>query len=528
MTKITLVMPRPKRAASMLSALAFVLCAATGDVVHAAGLEIGWAERDVTPSMECGKKIPLAGQYYIRDATNIHSRLKVTCCVMRCGNEQVLMGSIDVVSLWPPFTERLAARLHERIPEIRPESVFIGCPHNHAAPFLRPCYTPSAKAWEAKNPGRLSPDEYADFVLERALDAFEEAWRNAATGGVARAFGTARLGHCRIATYLDGASEMYGDTNRPDFAGMLESEDDCVEMLFTCDAAGRKTGVFVNAACPSQVMELSNVISSDFAGAMREKLAKQHGGNFHAIYHLGAAGCQSPRDLVAGRERDGFSGWDAASVEAISDRLVSCVTDAESRAIPCPPVLRHSVRSMHLPMRRVTTAEAETARRKLADYESKWPGKTAWDDYMREVHHYERTQGRFPYDSKLHPYAAMDVCRAVIKRAETQDANPFLDIESHIVRIGDVAFVTNPFELYLAYGQVIKARSAAKQTFLIGKCGSSGYVPTERSEKAVGYSGGVNVGRIGHQGGYKFCDEVVKGVAELFLPPTASRYGDRK
>ena len=52
----------------------------------------------------------------------------------------------------------------------------------------------------------------------------------------------------------------------------------------------------------------------------------------------------------------------------------------------------------------------------------------------------------------------MDVCRAVIKRAETQDANPFLDIESHIVRIGDVAFVTNPFELYLAYGQVVKAR----------------------------------------------------------------------
>ena len=86
----------------------------------------------------------------------------------------------------------------------------------------------------------------------------------------------------------------------------------------------------------------------------------------------------------------------------------------------------------------------------------------------------------------------------------------------HVVRLGDVAFATCPFELYLAYGQSIKARSAAKQTFLIGKCGSSGYVPTERSEKAVGYSGGVNVGRIGHQGGYMFCDEVVKGVAELF------------
>ena len=219
---------------------------------------------------------------------------------------------------------------------------------------------------------------------------------------------------------------------------------------------------------------------------------------------------------MAGRERDGYSGWDEASVEAISDRLVRCVTEAEAHTIPCPPVLRHSVRPMRLPMRRVSAAETEAARRELAAYEAKWPGKTAWEDFLREIHHYEQTQGRFPYDSKLHPYAAMDVCRAVIKRAETQDANPFLDIESHIVRIGDVAFVTNPFELYLAYGQVVKARSAAKQTFLIGKCGSCGYVPTERSEKAVGYSGGVNVGRIGHQGGYMFCDEVVKGVAELF------------
>ena len=522
MRKTRLVSPRPRRAARVWSVLACVLCALNVVFVHAAGLEIGWAERDITPSLDGGKKIPLAGQYYVRDATNIHSRLKVTCCVMRNGDEQVLMGSVDVVGLWDPFTKRLAARLHERIPAVRPESVFLGSPHNHAAPFLRPCYTAAVKDWVAKNPGRLTPDEYADFVLARTLDAFEEAWRNAAPGGVARAFGTARIGHCRIATYLDGTSEMYGDTSRPDFAGMLEGEDDGVEMLFTCDAAGRKTGVFVNAACPSQVMELSNVISSDFAGAMREKLAKRHGGKFYSVYHLGAAGCQSPRDLVAGRERDGFSGWDEASVEAISDRLVRCVTDAEGRAIPCPPVLRHRVRPMRLPMRRVSAAETEAARRELAAYEAKWPGKTAWEDFLREVHHYEQTQGRFPYDSKLHPYAAMDVCRAVIKRSETQDASPFLDIESHIVRIGDVAFVTNPFELYLAYGQVVKARSAAKQTFLIGKCGSCGYVPTERSEKAVGYSGGVNVGRIGHQGGYMFCDEAVKGIAELFQPPTTN------
>ena len=61
----------------------------------------------------------------------------------------------------------------------------------------------------------------------------------------------------------------------------------------------------------------------------------------------------------------------------------------------------------------------------------------------------------------------MDVDKAVLKRAEEQDAVKDLTIEMHVMRVGEVAMVTCPFELYLAYGQVIKARSAAEQTFIV-------------------------------------------------------------
>jgi len=486
-----------------------------GIVVPAFGLEIGWAERDITPELG-GKKVGLAGLYYIREATNVHSRLKFTCCVMRQGDEQVLMGSLDSVSGWDPFTKKVAETLHARIPAIRPESVFIGCPHVHSAPYLRPCYTDKVAAWTKKNPGFLTPDEYADFVLERAVDAFAEAWTKARPGSVARAFGSARLGHCRIALYRDGTSEMYGDTRRADFVGMLEGEDDGVEMLFTCDASGKKTGVFVNAACPSQVMEQQYVISSDFAGATREKLAREYGEDFHTIYQLGAAGDQSPRDLIRPEENGRANGWNAETVEVLSDRLAACVKAAAADAKPCSTELSHRVRRMRLPIRRVTEADVAAAKEELARLEAKWPGTSAREDYLREVREFERTEARLPYDSKLHPYAVMDVDRAVIARAKMQDVEPFLDVEAHLVRIGDVAFVSNPFELYLVFGQIIKARSAAKQTFLIGKCGSSGYVPTERSEKAVGYSGGVNVGKLGHESGFLFCDEIVDGIREQF------------
>lgn len=482
------------------------------EVVMPEPLMIGWAERDITPSME-GKKIPLAGQYYVREATNIHSRLKFTCCVMRQGDRQILMGSLDNVTGWDPFTAKVVARLREKIPQVREESVFIGCPHSHSAPYLRPAYTPAADKFAAEHPDFLSPNEYADFVLEKAADAFAEAWATARPGGLKRAESSARLGHCRIACYQDGSSEMYGDTKRADFVGLLEGESSRVDLLFTTDEGGRETGVFVNAACPSQVMEIDYQISSDFAGAMRERLQERFGADFHSIYQLGAAGCQSPRDLVDGRNKDGFTGWDAKTVDVLADRLVATVVDAKEKGAKANPShIAHEVLELKLPIRRVDENDVRVSLKELAQLEAKWPGESAWEDYLAEVHQYEQSAARYPYDSKLHPYAMMNVHKAVLDRYELQDKAPFLDVTIHLVRLGDVVFITNPFELYLAYGEKIREQSSAKQTFLIGKCGSSGYLPTERSERALGYSGGVNVGKIGHVGGEILCEEILKAI----------------
>lgn len=50
------------------------------------------------------------------------------------------------------------------------------------------------------------------------------------------------------------------------------------------------------------------------------------------------------------------------------------------------------------------------------------------------------------------------------------------------MRIGDVAFATNPFELYLDYAVRIRELCKATQTFLIQKAGCSGtHLPSERS-----------------------------------------------
>ena len=70
------------------------------------------------------------------------------------------------------------------------------------------------------------------------------------------------------------------------------------------------------------------------------------------------------------------------------------------------------------------------------------------------------------------------------------------------MRLGDVAFATNPFELFLNYGNQIRARSLAKQTFLAElSCGAYGYLPTEKAERGGHYSAFVSSGTTGHEGG---------------------------
>jgi hypothetical protein len=90
-------------------------------------------------------------------------------------------------------------------------------------------------------------------------------------------------------------------------------------------------------------------------------------------------------------------------------------------------------------------------------------------------------------------------------------------MELHAVRFGNVAFVTNPFELFLDFGHQIKARSVAEQTFIVQLCcGYSGYVPTARSESLGGYGALIINGQVGSDGGKLLVDNTVKTITELW------------
>jgi hypothetical protein len=361
----------------------------------------------------------------------------------------------------------------------------------------------------------------ADRTTERALAAY--AARRPA--GVGAALRYASLGHARRAVYADGTAEMYGDTKRPDFVGMEGGEDAGVEMLFFFDQERRPFGAVVNAACPAQVMEARRVISSDYMGALREKLKTQYGEDFHTVCQIGSAGCQSPRDLtrdMAGR----VALWGEEGVAKLAESLQGAVAaglEAARRHMDRVPALAHRKEVLRLPVRRVTYDEYRTALRERERLESQQDSRSAYLDFCQEVLRNEQAANRpGPYDSKLHHFVQIRAREAIMDRYAAQNTRPCADIEIHGIRVGRAVFVSNPFELFLVYGQCIKARSPAERTFVVQLAnGSHAYLPSRTAELHGGYGGEVINGEVGSEGGSMLVEESLRLIAAL-MPTTGT------
>ena len=487
-------------------------------------LMIGWSEADITPDYT-DKKIPLYGQYYTRLATGIHSRLKTVACAMSAGDQSFINLSIDTAGCPRQFVDRLKETVAALDSTIDTSRIFVNAIHTHSAPSLAFRVSPApgtgvaASAWDKLRDQMLTPEEYADFAIPVIAKNIVNAWQNRAEGGIATGFGEARIGHCRRAVFANGKAEMYGDTTRQDFIGMEAGEDTGVEMLFTYDKDGNKTGMLLNVACPSQNMESTYVVSSDFAGATRELLKAEYGENFHTIYQISPAGCQSPRDLVRHYTTEPDF-WHADGVPVLANRLLAAVKSATPGEIDYAPVLKSEVVEVVLPRRRASYTDYKEAKAEIERLTAIMPLDQAFEAFCAETHANEKIDGPGPYDSKLHHFVLIKNAEAVIRRYEDQDANPNYIFPMNVVRLGNIAIANNPFELYLYYGQNIKARSKAFQTFLVQLSGNgnyhAGYLPSPDAEKFGGYGGLIINGQVGSDGGYKLCDITVDAINKMF------------
>ena len=108
-----------------------------------------------------------------------------------------------------------------------------------------------------------------------------------------------------------------------------------------------------------------------------------------------------------------------------------------------------------------------------------------------------------------------------MNRYEKQKTKPKHTTEMHAVRIGDIAFATNQFELYMDYQHRIQGRSPFEQTFIIQLCGGrqgteyGGYLATERAAAGNGYSASMYCNQVSPEGGQELVEATLEELKKL-------------
>lgn len=415
-------------------------------------LSVGWASIDITPE----KPVALVGQLSKRISQGVLDPLTATVLALETRGEngereQAILVSCDICMIQRAVQERLRERVKAAIPDFDADKLFMNATHTHTAPG---CIDSTFKGLYdvSDDPGVMKASEYGDFFIERVEKAVVQAWQNRKPGGMSWGLGHAVVGMNRRAHYFDGTSKMYGATNQDNFSNFEGYEDHSVNLMFFWTSDNELSGMVINLACTSQETEGLSVVSADFWHDVREEIKKRYSKDIFVFPQCSAAGDQSPHLLYNARAEDAMR------------------------------------------ERRGLSRRQEITRRIVAAVDDVFP--FAKKEIVRDLI-FKHTQARIDLpamDASLAPFYETD---------------PATGVELHVLRLGDLAMATSPFELYLDYGVRIKARSPALLTFLVQLSSQClGYLPTEKGVQGGGYS--ADKYAVGPEGGQQLVNETVR------------------
>jgi len=491
-------------------------------------VKIGWGRRAI--SLDAPVSLP--GQVYMRISKGVLDPTYATALCVDGGEGQdaVIFCACDREGFYGDVVEHIAARVHELRPEIPETSIVMNCTHTHCGA-------------EINDTPETSPDgvpiysgaKYREFFMQMCCEAICEAWDTRKEGGISYGYGYAVVGHSRRVIYTESAFKMevgsvavnghgvmYGKTNKETFSHYEAGADHFLNLLFTFDAAQKLTGVVVNVPCPSQLSEHFSYMTSDFWHEVRELVKNEYGEDVYVLPQCAPAGDLSPRILHYGaaqqrrmrlkyglsydRSKTSEHGEDEynkvmAERYDIAERIMNGIRDVycwAKKEIRTTVPVRHRREVFSLERRMVSDAEKQWCENTLKFYDDNPPdpAKMTPEEYRREV----SSRGFIGRRNR----------RALLSYEE-QKTCPTRDFPVYISQIGDVAFATSPFELYMDFMHRIQARSPFIQTFVIQMAGTNnaGYLATQRGAYNMGYSASLFCNRVSAQGGQQLVDQTL-------------------
>lgn len=514
-------------------------------------LKIGWASRDISTDMP----VNLPGQFHMRISRGVMDPVTVSALVIDNGCEQAIFLSADMVAIRARVLDIIREKVAAVNPEVPVLKILMNITHAHTGGStyddarLHPESDPDHMPYDGMDVA--SSEDYRALVTDMAAQAVLEAWDRRGEGGVAYGYGYAVVSHSRRVVYIDdlskregdvknsrhglnGHAAMYGNTNDDMFSHYEAGADHFINIMYTFDASGALTGAIINVPCPSQNSEAEYYLTADYWNDVRVALRKKYGDIF-VLPQCAAAGDLSPRILhykqaqarrfklkyaeelekvVLGPGGPGQTDEprlnELAARKDIAERIVAAFDEVLSWAgqdIRTELKMGHIVDTVYLSRRMITPEEYLYCKEGL-ELEEALEWKTDGTPEENFIANSIIVSGRNRY-------------RDIIKRYELQVKEPKLAMELHVINIGDVAFASNQFELYMDYQHRMQARSPFEQTFIVQLSGTPGmeggsYLCTERGEWGRGYSASMFCNQVSPAGGQELVEETLKRLNILY------------
>lgn len=492
---------------------------------HPSELRIGWSETDITPP-----RLPvlIAGQFHARLSEGVRSPLKATVCALDNGQDQSIFVCCDLVSISDQLATQTRDYLKQSLTEVLPDKVIFNATHSHTAPDYRaPFSTASGTPGISEFPNTfpidfplgMSANEYTDWVAQQLFEAIQKAWSHRASGGIAYGMDYAVVARNRRWADHNGKSYMYNlaqPEHKEIFRHIEGYEDHSLNLLATYDSQQQLTGIIVNIPCPSQQEEHSFLISADFWHETRAELRKRFGAKLFILPQVSTAGDLTSRLIFETEAQERM--LKLRNLDPLQNIALK-ISDAVSRILPAiaptidnAPTLQHQVQTVDLPANNLTAKDVEDCQEAARQLQKEYEAELRKLEENPELKQQERW-----YVPLTRAWRRMRWNLAVVDRYEHQKTHPNSPIEVHVVRLGDIAFASNPFEYYLDFGIQIKVRSPAIQTFLIQLAGQGTYLPSPRSVLGGGYGSLPASNRIGPEGGQVLADHTVNTLRTLFV-----------
>jgi neutral ceramidase len=389
---------------------------------------------DITPPIGT----PLEGYAArIQPSIGIHDPLFAGLILLKLGDEQVLLISLDQIAISAPVTEKIQAAVAETL-QLKPEQILVACTHTHSGPSGYITRFPMLSD---------STDPFLVDLLTRKL------------AGAAN-----QLSSQLEPVILElGQDQVFGlGHNRNDINE--ETQDHELLVLVMKSIEGQPQAVWVNYGCHPTILGYDNrLISTDFPGAARRAMMCQYP-DLVWLFMNGASGDISTRFTRRGQD---FSEVERSGL-LLAGSVLKAIQTAQSLAVD---KLEGKMANIQLPLREFGSVEA--ARAEATSLELEWKAMLASGEPAGELRKaMTRAEG----------------AQAQVMMAELYAGKQYLDSTIQAIRIGGLTLVGLPGEIFTETVLALKAMGTNRTVAVVGYANDyCGYFPDRKAVKANTY-----------------------------------------